>query len=92
MRILFDHGTPVPIRHFLSGHTVSTAAREGWQGLQNGELLDSAEAAGFDLFITTDKNLRHQQNLSGRRIAVLLLKKQQWPGEAPCSPDCCRCE
>jgi hypothetical protein len=51
MRVLFDQATPVPIRPFLTGHTVSTAAHEGWDQLQNGELLNSAEAAGFDVFL-----------------------------------------
>jgi hypothetical protein len=47
MRVLFDQATPVLIRRFLTGHTVSTAAQEAWDRLQNGELLDAAEAAGF---------------------------------------------
>jgi predicted nuclease of predicted toxin-antitoxin system len=79
MRVLFDQATPVPLRRFLQDHTVRTAAQEGWQQLQNGELLNTAEAAGFDLFITTDKNLRYQQNLSARKIAIILLLEQQWP-------------
>ena len=68
MRILFDQGTPVPLRPFLKGHTVRTAAEEEWERLTNGELLTAAEAAGFELFVTTDKNLRYQQNLAGRKI------------------------
>jgi predicted nuclease of predicted toxin-antitoxin system len=79
MRILFDQATPVPLRRFLQGHTVSTAARERWHRLPNGELLNAAEAAGFDVLITTDKNLRYQQNLTGRKIAIIVLSKQQWP-------------
>jgi predicted nuclease of predicted toxin-antitoxin system len=79
MRVLFDQGTPKPLGRFLQGHTVSTAAQEGWHQLQNSELLDAAEAAGFDLLITTDKNLRYQQNLRGRKIAIIVLSKQQWP-------------
>jgi len=79
MRILFDQATPVPIRRFLQGHTVSTAAQQGWHQLENGELLNAAEAAGFDVLITTDKNMRYQQNLTGRKIAIILLSKQQWP-------------
>jgi hypothetical protein len=79
MRVLFDQATPVPIRPFLEGHIVSTAAGEGWDQLQNGELLDAAEAAGFEVFLTTDKNIRYQQNLVGRKIAVIVLGKQQWP-------------
>ena len=79
MRILFDQATPVPIRRFLQGHTVSTAAQQGCHQLENGELLNAAEAAGFDMLITTDKNMPYQQNLTGRKIAIILLSKQQWP-------------
>ena len=56
-----------------------TAAQEGWQRLQNGELLNVAEAAGFDVLITTDKNLRYQLNLTGRHIAIIVLSQHQWP-------------
>ncbi|MBV9770179.1 MAG: hypothetical protein JOZ32_11460 [Bryobacterales bacterium] len=83
MRVLFDQATPVPIRSFLEGHTVSTAAYEGWNRLENGELLNAAEAAGFDVLITTDKNMRYQQNLARRKIAVIVLGKQQWPEVRP---------
>ena len=79
MRILFDQATPVPLRPFLQGHTVRTAAQEKWDQLSNGELLNVAEAAGFDVLVTTDKNMRYQQNLTGRKIAIILLGKQQWP-------------
>ena len=79
MRVLFDQATPVPIRPFLMGHTVSTATHEGWDRLRNGELLNAAEAAGFEVLVTTDKNMRYQQNLSGRRIALVVLSTPQWP-------------
>lgn len=79
MRVLFDQATPVPIRPFLTGHAVSTAAHEGWDKLQNGDLLNAAEAAGFEVFLTTDKNIRYQQNLTDRKIAIVLIRKQQWP-------------
>src|ERR1700730_4146969 len=62
MRVLFDQATPVPIRTCLIGHTVRTAAQEHWDTLQNGDLLTVAEHAGFEVFLTTDKNMRHQQN------------------------------
>jgi hypothetical protein len=78
MRILFDQGTPAPLRHILAGHTVSTAYEMGWARLENGNLLNAAEAS-FDAFITTDQNLRHQQNLSGRRLAILVLPTTSWP-------------
>jgi hypothetical protein len=79
MRIVFDQATPVPIRPYLAGHTVQTAAQLGWDKLRNGDLLIAAEEAGFDLLLTTDKNIRYQQNLAGRRIAIIVLGRQQWP-------------
>lgn len=79
MRILFDHGTPAPLRSFLTGHTVRAAKAQGWDTLTNGDLLTAAEAAGFDLLVTTDKNIRYQQNLTCRTIAVLVLGNAQWP-------------
>lgn len=75
---LFDQGTPVPLRRHLSDHKVETAFERGWQELENGELLAAAERQ-FDLFITTDQNLRSQQNLEGRRIAVIVLLSTSWP-------------
>jgi len=78
MRIIFDQGTPAPLRRALSGHTVATAFELGWSDLANGDLLQQAEAQ-FDLLITTDQNLRHQQNLAGRRLAILVLPTTSWP-------------
>ena len=112
MRILFDQGTPVPLRAALSGHTVATAYQpvekrssdasseriatgkhgrgvratvfstdcyeRGWPSLQNGELLAAAESH-FDVFVTTDKSLRYQQNLAGRQLAILVLPFASWP-------------
>jgi len=63
MRVLFDQGTPVPIKRYLTGHEVTLSVDAGWDRLRNGELLDAAEKDGFDLLLTTDKNLRYQQNL-----------------------------
>jgi hypothetical protein len=83
MRILFDQATPVPIRAYLDRHEVRTASQQGWDTLKNGELLTAAEAAGFDVLLTTDKNLRYQQNLAGRKIAVVILGRQQWPQLRP---------
>jgi predicted nuclease of predicted toxin-antitoxin system len=83
MRVLFDQATPVPIRDFLEQHEVSTAFKQGWATLKNGDLLTAAEAAGFDVLLTTDKNLRYQQNLKGRKIAVVVLGLQQWPQLRP---------
>lgn len=78
MRIIFDQGAPAPLRRALSGHTVATAFELGWSDLANGDLLQQAEAQ-FDLLITTDQNLRHQQNLAGRRLAILVLPTTSWP-------------
>jgi hypothetical protein len=79
MRVLFDQATPVPIRPYLKGHEVRTATQQEWGTLKNGELLAAAEANGFDVLLTTDKNMRYQQNLAGRKIAVVVLGLQQWP-------------
>ena len=84
MRVLLDHGVPAPLIAFLGGHEVTKAKDAGWDRLTNGELLAVAEAARFDVFVTTDKNLRYQQSLEGRRIAVVILGKQQWPDVRPC--------
>ena len=79
MRILFDQGTPAPLRRRLDGHVVDTAAERGWSDLDNGDLIDSAEREGYDVLITTDQNLRYQQNLAGRRLAVVVLLSTAWP-------------
>jgi predicted nuclease of predicted toxin-antitoxin system len=72
MKILFDECVPWPIHKLLVGHECTTSQREGWGGIQNGELLARAEGK-FDLFVTSDQNIEYQQNLAGRRIAILLL-------------------
>jgi predicted nuclease of predicted toxin-antitoxin system len=79
MRVLFDQGTPAPLRRVLSHHTVATAFERGWATLRNGDLLSAAERDGFDVLVTTDSNLRYQQNLSTRRIAVVVLTTTSWP-------------
>jgi hypothetical protein len=78
MRVLFDNGTPRGVAAALSGHIVEEARWHGWDALRNGELLDAAEAAGFDVFVTTDRNLQYQQNLTARKIAVVVLGKGRW--------------
>ena len=79
MLILFDNGTPAPLRYALKGHVVVEAIERGWDRLANGELIAAAEAAGFGLLLTTDKNIRYQQHLTGRTIAFVVLGNQQWP-------------
>lgn len=83
MLILFDQGTPVPLRPYLKGHLVRTAAQQDWDRLKNGDLINAAESAAFDLLITTDRNMQYQQHLEGRRIAVMVLSCQQWPELRP---------
>jgi hypothetical protein len=78
MLVLFDQGTPRGIARALVGHTVTEARARGWDTLANGELLAAAEAAGFQLFLTTDKNIHYQQNLSNRKIAIVVLGKARW--------------
>lgn len=78
MRVLFDQGTPAPLRHALASHEVSTAFELGWSNLVNGDLLCAAEGK-FEVFVTTDKNLRYQQNLGGRQLAILVLPTTNWP-------------
>ena len=78
MRILFDQGTPAPLRRFLIGHSVRTAREVGWGTLTNGVLLSLAEEAGFELLLTNDKNLAYQQNLTGRAIAIVVLGRNRW--------------
>jgi hypothetical protein len=78
VKILFDQGTPVPLRRFLTSHEVVTAFERGWGGLQNGELLRTAEAEGFAAIVTTDQNLRYQQNLANRQLAIVVLLTTDW--------------
>ena len=79
MRILFDQGTPAPLRESLTQHEVSTAYERCWSTLENGELLDAAERDGFGVFLTTDTKLKFQQNLGARRIAIVALLSTSWP-------------
>ncbi len=79
MRVLFDHGTPRGLARALVGHTVSQTRERGWDRLSNGELLTAAENAGFEVFVTPDKNIRYQQNLTNRRIAIVVLGNPLWP-------------
>jgi hypothetical protein len=73
MLVLFDNGTPAPLRHALTGHIVVEAIERGWDRLTNGKLIAAAEPAGFELLLITDKNMRYQQNLKGRRIAFVVI-------------------
>jgi hypothetical protein len=79
LRVLFDQGTPAPLRNALPDHEVVTAYERGWARLKNGELLSAAELDGFEISVTTDKNLRYQQDLSRRQIAIVVLSTTSWP-------------
>lgn len=79
MKILLDECVPAQVRNAFFGHEVTTAQLQGWTGITNGELLAAAENAGFELFILADKNLRYQQNLTGRKLAILEL----WTNHRP---------
>jgi hypothetical protein len=79
MLVLFDHGTPRTLaRYLIDHHTVTEARARGWERVENGELLTLAEGAGFEVLITTDQNLSYQQNLTARKIAIVVLGKGQW--------------
>jgi hypothetical protein len=79
MRILFDNNTPRGVALFLSGHSVEEARMHEWDQLANGELIAVAEQAGFEVMVTADKNIRYQQNLEARKIALVVLVHSQWP-------------
>lgn len=79
MKVLFDQGTPAPLRKALVNHDVSTAYELGWSELQNGALIEAAEDAMFEVFVTTDKNLKYQQNLLSRRLAIVVILTTSWP-------------
>jgi hypothetical protein len=77
--VLFDNGTPRTLaKHLIDRHTVTEARARGWDRLENGDLLNAAESAGFEVLVTTDKNLTYQQNLASRRIAIVVLGQGRW--------------
>lgn len=75
MRVLFDNSTPRGIARASIGHQVAEARQHGWDMLENGALLKAAEEAGYDVLVTPDQNVRYQQNLTGRKIALVVLGK-----------------
>ena len=78
MRILLDQGTPAPLRRHITQHQVETAYERGWATLRNGELLGQAEHHGFDVLVTTDQNLKYQQNLKERQISIIVITTTSW--------------
>jgi hypothetical protein len=87
MRVLFDNGTPRGVAGALKEHVVEEARALGWDTLRNGELLDAAEAVGFDVFVTTDRNLRYQQNLTGRKDRDYRLQQSPMAIDQEQAPD-----
>ena len=79
MRILFDHNVPRQLRRHLVGHDVDMAEKRGWATLVNGELLDRAEEAGYEVVITADRNMPYQQNIGSRSFALIVLGANRWP-------------
>ena len=75
---MLDKNVPRGLVRALVGHTVTEARDRRWASFKNGELLDAAEQAGFDVLVTADKNIRHQQNLEGRSIAIVVLTQLRW--------------
>lgn len=86
MRVLLDENLPHKLRGLLQDHEVVTVAYLNWAGIRNGELLRVAEDAGFDVLITSDQGIPHQQNLAGRKIAILMLSTPDWNVFRTCAP------
>ncbi len=78
MNVLLDACVPRPLRKLLPGHAISTAQEMGWGQLKNGALLQAATPR-FDAFLTSDQNLKYQQNIAGRKLAILVLPTNDWP-------------
>jgi hypothetical protein len=78
VRVILDENVPIQMARFLIGHDVTTVQREGWAGIENGDLLNLVDGH-FDVMVPADKNLRYQQNLASRRIALVELPSNRWP-------------
>jgi len=81
LRILPDEKLPAALRHLIGGHQVSAAYVNGWTGVSNGDLISAAEPDGFEVLITADRNIRYQQNLTGRQLALIVVSTNIWPGD-----------
>lgn len=77
-RVLLDEGVPIGVRRLVAGFAVESAAELGWAGLTNGNLIESAEQAGYAVMITADQNISYQQNMAGRRLALIVLMTNHW--------------
>ena len=78
MKVLFDECIPQPLRLLLAGFEIFTTQEMGWGRVKNGDLLKLAESS-FDAFVTGDQQLKYQQNLKGRKLAILVLSTNRWP-------------
>ena len=78
LRILLDENIPIGLKRLLAAFEVNTADEMDWAGVTNGRLLDAAEAAGFQLMVTADRNIRAQQRLAGRKIALVVISTNHW--------------
>jgi hypothetical protein len=78
MKILLDESVPQKLRLLIEGHTAVTVAFQGWSGLKNGALLAAAEGLGYELFITADQEIGYQQNLTTRKMAIVVLSTNNW--------------
>jgi len=83
VRVLFDTNTPAPLARFLRRHQIKRTGELNWQGLENGDLLDAAEEAGFEVLVTCDRNVQYQQNFADRKLAVVVLSTNHWPTIRP---------
>lgn len=79
MNVLLDKNVPFGLRRFLSTHFIQTTAELGWGRLENGDLLRVAEEADMDVMVTADQNIRYQQNLTKRKVALVVLGSNRWP-------------
>jgi hypothetical protein len=79
VKVFFDECVPRPLRKLLSGHEIKTAQEMGWGRLKNGALIAEAEQGGFEVFVTSDQNLKYQQNLKRNHIGMLVLSTNFWP-------------
>ena len=77
--MLFDHNVPSPLERYFRAHEVGLADALGWAKLKNGELLTAAEQAGFDVLLSGDQTIRHEQNMANRRIALVYMSDNHWP-------------
>jgi hypothetical protein len=88
VKIIFDENVPLPLRQFFPAHAVTTVQAEGWSGVENGAILECVDGR-FDVLLLADKNLRYQQNLSARKVALVELPTNRWPALQRSRPKLC---